>query len=59
MDMVVVMMMMMMITHFRKLQAGKYADRILVKARFSAPVQTSPGAHLASYTMGTERISRG
>jgi hypothetical protein len=22
-------------------------------ARFSAPVQTGPGAHLASYTMGT------
>jgi len=24
-----------------------------VKARFSAPVQTGPGAHPASYTMGT------
>ena len=27
-------------------------------ARFSAPVQTGPGAHLASYTMGTEYLSR-
>jgi hypothetical protein len=29
-------------------------DRILVGARFSAPVQTGPGAHPASCTMGTE-----
>jgi len=28
-------------------------------ARFSAPVQTSPGAHPASYTMGTGSLSRG
>ena len=28
-------------------------DRIPVGARFSAPVQTGPGAHPASYTMGT------
>ena len=28
-------------------------DRIPVEARFSAPVQTGPGAHPASYTMGT------
>ena len=28
-------------------------DRIPVGARFSAPVQTSPGAHPASWTMGT------
>ena len=27
-------------------------------ARFSAPVQTSPGAHPASYTMGTLCLSR-
>jgi hypothetical protein len=27
--------------------------RIPLKARFSAPVQTGPGAHPASYTMGT------
>jgi hypothetical protein len=35
------------------LQAGRSGDRILVEARFSAPVQTSPGAHPASCTMGT------
>ena len=34
------------------LQAGRSRDRILVVARFSAPVQTDPGAHPASYTMG-------
>jgi len=28
-------------------------------AKFSAPVQTGPGAHTASYTMGTGSISRG
>ena len=28
-------------------------DRIPVGARFSAPVQTDPGAHPASCTMGT------
>jgi len=28
-------------------------DRIPVAARFSAPVHTGPGAHPASYTMGT------
>jgi hypothetical protein len=33
--------------------AGRCGDRIPVEVRFSAPVQTSPGAHAASYTMGT------
>ena len=28
-------------------------------ARFSAPVQTGPGAHPASYTMGTGSLSPG
>ena len=28
-------------------------------ARFSAPVQAGPGAHPASYTMGTRSVSRG
>ena len=32
---------------------GRSGDRIPVAARFSAPAQTSPGAHPASYTMGT------
>ena len=33
--------------------AGRSGDRIPVGARFSAPVQTGPGAHPSSYTMGT------
>jgi hypothetical protein len=32
---------------------GWSGDQIPVGARFSAPVQTSPVAHPASYTMGT------
>ena len=35
------------------LGAGKSGDRILVGARFPAPVQTGPGAHPASCTMDT------
>ena len=35
------------------LRAGRSEDRILVGARFSAPIQTGPGAHPASYTVGT------
>jgi len=38
-------------------QLGRYSDlwwdRIPVGAKFFAPVQTSPGANLASYTMDT------
>jgi hypothetical protein len=34
-------------------QAGQSGDQILVGARFSAPVQTGPGAHPASRTLGT------
>jgi hypothetical protein len=36
-----------------ELRAGRSVDRIPVEARFSAPVQTGPGAHAASCTMGT------
>jgi hypothetical protein len=36
-----------------ELWAGRYGDRIQVEARFSAPFQTCPEAHPASYTMGT------
>ena len=35
------------------LRAGRSGYRIPVRARFSAPVQTGPGAHPASCTMGT------
>jgi len=33
-------------------RAGWSGDGIRVEARFSAPIQTGPGAHPASYTMG-------
>ena len=35
------------------LRAGRSGDRIPLEARFSAPVQTVPGAHPVSCTMGT------
>jgi hypothetical protein len=35
------------------LRAGRSGDRIPVEARFFAQVQTGPGAHPASCTMGT------
>ena len=40
------------------LRPGRSKDRIPVGARFSAPVQTGPGAHPASYTMGTGSFPR-
>ena len=41
------------------LRAGRYGDRISVVARFSAPVQTGPGALPSSCEMGIGSLSRG
>jgi len=40
------------------LRARRYGDRIPVKAKFSAPVQTGPGAQPTSCTMGTASFPR-
>ena len=37
----------------QSLRDGRSGDRIPLGARFSAPFQTGPGTHPASYTMGT------
>jgi hypothetical protein len=39
------------------LGAGRFGDQITVEARFSAPVQTGPLAHSASYTRGPGSFS--
>ena len=39
------------------LQAGRSGDRIPVRVRFFTPVQTGPGAHPASFTLGTGSFS--
>ena len=41
------------------LRAGRSVDRMPVRVRFSVPVQTGPGALLASYAMGTGSLSPG
>jgi hypothetical protein len=43
----------------QSLQAVRSGDRIPVGARFFALVQTGPGAHPASYTMGAGSLSLG
>jgi hypothetical protein len=43
----------MVIATAQSLRAGGSGDRIPVRARFSAPVQTGPGVYPASYTIGT------
>jgi hypothetical protein len=45
--------------NFLYLMPGRSGDRIPVGAMFSAPVQTDPGAHPASYKMGTGSFSLG
>ena len=40
------------------LRAGRSGDRIPVRARFSSPVQTCPGAHPAYCTVGTGSFPR-
>ena len=40
-------------------RAGRSGNRIPVGAKFSAPVQTDPGAYPASCTMGTRSFPRG
>ena len=47
------------IYHSDSLRTGRSGDRILVRARFSAPTQTGPGAQPSSYTIGTGSFSRG
>jgi len=42
-----------------ELRAGRSGNRFSVEARFSAPVQTGPGAHPASCTMGTGSFPAG
>jgi hypothetical protein len=47
------------------LLAGRSGDRIPAETRFSAPFETGPGAHTASYTVrtvsfaGVQRSGRG
>ena len=43
----------------QSLWTERSGDQIPVGARFSAPVQTGPGAHVASYVMGTESLFLG
>jgi hypothetical protein len=46
-------------TDLRSLGVGGSADQMPVGARFSSLLQTGPGSHPASYTMGSRSLSRG
>jgi len=41
------------------LHSGRPEDRIVAEVRFSAPVQTGPGAHAASSFPKVKRLGRG
>ena len=47
------------IAHSYSLRAGRFGDRVSVKARFSATAHTGPRAHPASYTIGYRLSSLG
>jgi len=40
------------------MKMGRFEDRTVVKARFSTPLQTGPGAHSAFCVMGTKSLSQ-
>jgi hypothetical protein len=44
---------------YQRISRLRSGDRIPVGARFSAPIQTGPGAHPASYTICTGSLSWG
>ena len=45
--------------HWDPLRGGRSGDRIPVAARFFAPFQNGPGAHTASFTVGTGSLFPG
>jgi hypothetical protein len=47
------------ILYIETLGAARSGDRVPVKARFAATVQTGPWTHTASSTMNTESLPRG
>jgi hypothetical protein len=47
------------VMYSHSLQTGSSGNLMLVGARFSAPIETGPGAHPVSCTMGTGSLSWG